>query len=163
LDASRGAAEHPAHHFGVEHGAAAGHAPERVRELVEVGDPVLEQVADAARVVADQLERVGRLDVLAEHEHADLGVRPPDRHGRAEAVVGVRGRHADVDHGGVGAMGADLADEVVGVARLRDDVEAVRLEHARQPLEQQGVIVGDDHPEPGFVLGGSWRSSPAPL
>ena len=151
------AAEHPADDFGVEHGAAAGHTPERAGELVEVGDPVLEQVPDAACVVADQLERVGRLDVLAEQEHADVGVRLPDRHGRAQAVVGVRGRHADVDHGRVGAMRADLADEVVGVARLCDDVEAVRLEHVDQPLEQQGVIVGDDHPEPGLVRFGLHR------
>ena len=147
----RGCAEHPAHHFGIEHGTAGRDAPQRARDLAEVGDPVLEQIADTARVVADQLERVARLDVLAEHEYADLRVRPADRHGRSEPIVGMRGRHPDVGHDHVGLMRADLADEVVGVTGLRDDLEAVRLEHARLPLAQQGVVVGQDDAERALV------------
>ena len=53
---------------------------------------------------------------------------------RAQAVVGVVGRHPHVDDRDVGLVRADLAHQVVGVARLRDDLEARVLEHAaRRP------------------------------
>nr|WP_311736924.1 hypothetical protein [Streptomyces sp. Ag109_G2-6] len=50
-------------HFGVERGAAGRHPVEGVEEVVDAGDPVLEQVADAG-AVGDQLSGVGVLDVL---------------------------------------------------------------------------------------------------
>ena len=43
---------------------------QRVEERPHVADPLLQQVADPGRVLADQLARVGRLHVLREHEHA---------------------------------------------------------------------------------------------
>ena len=48
----------------VECGAALRDAGEGVEELVDVEDPVLEQIAEASR--ADQLDRVLRFDVLRE-------------------------------------------------------------------------------------------------
>jgi len=42
-------------------------------------------------------------------------------------------------------VGVDLADHVLGVSRLRDDVEALGLQHARHALPEQDVIVGDHH------------------
>ncbi len=41
-----------------------------------------------------------------------------------EALVGVGGGHADVDHGGVGLGHADRAQQRGGVARLADHVDA---------------------------------------
>ena len=52
---------------------------------------------------------------------------------RLQALVGVRGRHADVDHDDVGAVRADLAQQVVAVAGLADDLEAGLLEHPAMP------------------------------
>jgi ActR/RegA family two-component response regulator len=48
-----------------------GHPPDRVDEVVHVADAVLQQVADALGVVAQQLRREPRLQVLGEHQHAD--------------------------------------------------------------------------------------------
>ena len=64
---------------------------------------------------------------------------------RLQALVGVLGRHADVDHGDVGAVRADLAQQVVAVAGLADDLEAGILEHARGAgAQQHGVLADDD-------------------
>ena len=92
---------------------------DRVDEALDVGDAVLQQVADAGRVVGQQRLRVVGLDVLGQDQHAQVGVLGAQLDRRAQAVVGVVGRHAHVDDRDVGLVGADLAHEVVGVARLR--------------------------------------------
>ena len=51
-------------HLGIQGGAAAGDAAQRVEELVHPPDPVLQQVADRADTVGEQLGGVGSLDVL---------------------------------------------------------------------------------------------------
>ena len=148
-------AEHPPDHLRIEHGPPVRHAPDRARELLDVGDAVLEQVPDRARVLADQLERVVGLDVLRQHEHADVGMRLADLDRRAQSVVGVGRRHADVDDRDVRAMRADLAEELVGITGLRYHVEALGLEHADHATAQQDVIVGDHQAQrPAVTLGG---------
>ena len=63
--------------LGVQRGAAVGDAAHGVGERVHVGDAVLEQVARALGGLRQQVQRVGLLDVLGEHEHA--GVRAARR------------------------------------------------------------------------------------
>ena len=58
-----------ADHLGVHGGAAGGDPPDGVDELRDVGDPVLEQVPDAAGALREQLPRVQLLDVLADDQH----------------------------------------------------------------------------------------------
>jgi len=41
---------------------------------------------------------------------------------------------------------ADLAQQVLGVAGLCDDLEAGLLEQAHEALAQQDRVVGDDYP-----------------
>ena len=48
------------------------------RKSSDVGDAVLEQVADALGAVGQQVERVALLDVLREHEHAGLRMLAAD-------------------------------------------------------------------------------------
>ena len=45
-----------------------------LEELVDVEDPVLQEVAEAPG--RDEVDRAGGLDVLGQDEYADLGVRP---------------------------------------------------------------------------------------
>jgi hypothetical protein len=52
----------------VHHGAAPGDPFDRVQELVQRGHPVLEQVADRAVAVGEQLGGVGALDVLGQDQ-----------------------------------------------------------------------------------------------
>ena len=55
---------------------------------------------------------------------------------RAQALVGVRRRHAHVDDRDVRLVRADLAQQVLGVAGLAGDLEAGVLEQPHEPLAQ---------------------------
>ena len=60
---------------------------------------------------------------------------------RAQALVGLGRRHADVDDGDVGLVHRDVTEQVLGVSGLRDDLEARLLEQPRDPLAQQHRVV----------------------
>ena len=140
-------------HLGVERRPAGRHARERVHELAHVRDAVLEQVADAAAAVREQLARVLALDVLAEHE--DRGPRhAPSRLDRGpQALVALGRRHADVDDGHVRPVLDDRVDEGRPVADLRHHRCPGVLEQADQALAQQHGVLGDHHPQPGALHG----------
>ena len=89
-------AEQLGHHLGIHDGAASGHGADRVDELVVVEHPVLEQVADRARLVSEQLTRVQLLDVLGQQDHREAGYLPPCRQGGLQPVIGERRRQPDV-------------------------------------------------------------------
>jgi hypothetical protein len=88
--------------LGVEHGAARCDTPHRFDELGNFSDPVLEEVADRARVCGQELTGIALLDELGEDEQWDRWPAPPDLDCRPQALVPVAGRHADVDDGQVG-------------------------------------------------------------
>ena len=77
---------------------------QRVEELVDVRDPVLEQVADRARPVGQQVVGVGDLDVLGEHQHRRAGHRRrASTAARSPSSVCER-RHPHVDDRHVGPV-----------------------------------------------------------
>ena len=135
-------AHHQRHDLGIERRPALGHPAHRVGERVDVGHPVLEQVADAPGVLADEVQRVGLVAKLGEHEDPDLRVACADLDGGAQAVVGVVGRHLHVHDRDVGPVGGHLAPQVVGVAGLGDDLEAGVGQQAAQPLAQEHLVLG---------------------
>ena len=139
------AADEARDHGRVEGRAARRHALDGVDELGDVAHAVLEQVADAGGVVADQLEHVGRLEVLREDEDRDRRMRAPDLGGGHQSIVGVARRHADVDDGDVGHVGAHLEHEVVGVVRAADHLVPGVPQQRRDALAQQRIVVGDHH------------------
>ena len=65
---------------------------------------------------------------------------------RAEPLVRVGRRHADVDDGDVGLVHRDVAEQVVGCAGLRDDVEPRLLEQTRDALPEEHRVVRQDDP-----------------
>ena len=87
----RARSEEPADDLGVERGAAGGDARQGVEEVVDVEHAVLEQVAEAAG--GHEVDRVAGLDVLGEHEDAEVGIGRAQAPRDARAVVG-RGRAA---------------------------------------------------------------------
>ena len=96
------------------------------------------------------------------------GIRAPDLGGRDEPVVGVPGRHPHVHDGHVRLVRAHLQPQVVGVGRAADDLVARVLQQRRDPLAQQGVVVGDHDAQARCVgrrlcsVARSWRNrSPA--
>ena len=107
------AADERGHDLRIERRAAARDAHGRLDELADVEHPVLEQVAEAA--LRHQPDRARGLDVLGEHEHADVGVGVADPARGADAFVGVRRWHPHVDDGEVGLVLADRPAQPVGV------------------------------------------------
>ena len=134
------------HDLRVERAAALGHPAQRVEELGDVGDPVLEQVTDAVRPAGDQLGGVPLFHPLGQHQ--DTGGRPLVTHHqrRPQPLVGERGRHPHVDHDRVRALGADGAQERLGVARGGHDAVAGLGEQPGQALAQQDGILRDHYP-----------------
>jgi hypothetical protein len=113
------ATEHPAHDLGVQRTAAGRDPVHRVHEHGDVTDPLLEQVADAFGVLADERQGVRRFAELRQDE--DTGLRTPATQldGGPEAVVLTAGRHPHVDDRDVGPVGEGTEQQVLGVAGLR--------------------------------------------
>src|SRR5262249_14714374 len=112
----------------------------------QIGNAILQQVADAARIVRQQLEGVAGADELRQDEHAEPRVARPQVTRRAQALVRVRRRHADVHDCDVGVLVRDLAEQLLGVAGLADDVEAGLGEQPGDAFAEQQGIVGDHDP-----------------
>ena len=64
---------------------------------------------------------------------------------RCEPFSAVRGRHPDVDDGQVRKVLADQVQQLRGIARLTDHLEAGPLEQADNPLADQHIVVGHDN------------------
>jgi len=62
--------------------------------------------------------------MLGQHHHGHGRVLPGDVQGCHHPLVGMGRRHTDVDDRDSGPMHGDVAQEIVRVVRLRDDVEA---------------------------------------
>jgi hypothetical protein len=162
------APEHLRDHLGVEHRAALGDPPHRVEEAVDLGDAVLQQVADALAAVGEQVDRVVLLDVLGEDQDPGPRQLGADRLRRPQPVVGVVGRHPDVDDREVGLVGADLAQQLLGVAGLARDLDPRPLQQPRRALAQQHRVLADHYPH-GITArsvvpasAGLWTSSSPP-
>ena len=119
--------------LGVERRAALGDAADGVDELAHVGDAVLEQVADAAAPVGEQLGGVGPLDVLREHEHRQARDPPARLERGAHALVAERRRQADVDDADVRPVLVDGGQEGLAVVDRGHDLEAALGEQAAEP------------------------------
>src|SRR4051794_5729103 len=140
------AAEELGDRLGVHRRAALRHAPDGVDELAHVGDAVLEQVADAAAAIREQLGRERPLDVLRQDEPRQAG-HPRARLQRgADALVGERRRQADVDDAHVGLVAHHGADEPGPVLDRGDDLEAALRQQAGEPVAQQREALGDHDP-----------------
>src|SRR5215207_2291067 len=134
------------HHLGIEGGAAAGHAPERAREVCRVGHTVFEQVAEALRRFGQQLGGDADLDMVGEQHDADVRVAAADLVRCLDALVSLRRRHADVHDGHVGLVLVDRREQLVGARSLRDDIDALAAYERRDALAEQRTVVGDYDP-----------------
>jgi len=98
-------------------------------------------------VSANEIEGVASLEKLRHHEHAGLLQLRADRLCGSQPVVGQGRWHPNVGDDHVGPVRACLAQEVVGVCRGRNDVEAALLEDVDDPLAHQGLILSDHDPK----------------
>jgi len=93
----RRARDEPLGHRLVDHAAPSSDPLERLKENARVGDPVLEQVARSSRVSLRDAQCVTGVEVLREHEHADIREPGTDTLGRHQALICEGRRHPDVD------------------------------------------------------------------
>src|SRR5213593_2858327 len=115
-------------HLRIDGRSTRGNASHGLDEIVHVGDPVLEQVADPIGAALEQPERVRGLDVLRKKEDGDAGMALPDRRRGLKSFGRVRGWHADVGDRDVGRVRVDEIEQLRAVPRAADDLEAGALE-----------------------------------
>jgi len=86
-------------HHRVQHGTARGYHVDRVDQLVQLGDPVLEEIAAPAGTPINQGEGVARVGVLGQHHHRGPRMRRSQRGGESDALIRLRRRHPHIsDH-----------------------------------------------------------------
>ena len=117
----------------------------RVDEVAHVGHAVLEQVADAAGAVGEQLGRVRLLDVLGQDQHREAAPAAAQLERRAHALVAERGREADVDDRDVGPVLLDGGQQRVAVGDRGHDVEAAVAQQPLEAVAQKREVLGDDY------------------
>jgi hypothetical protein len=122
-------------------------ARDRVRQLVDVEDAVLEQVPDPLLIAVEEPERILGLDVLREHEKADVVEARPDLRGGSQALVGERRRKTDVDEDGVGPLALDDVEQLGRGLGLPDELEPRAAEEAPQALADEQRVFGDGEPQ----------------
>src|SRR5215469_1333385 len=90
--------------------------------------------------------RVARLQVLGQDQHPDLGVGVADLLRRDQALVGVGGRHLDVDDRHVGMFPCHKLEKFLRITGLAGDLDTGVFEEAGRALPDQHGVIGDHDP-----------------
>ena len=88
--------------LGVEHGPARRNALTGVDEVADIGNALLQQIADPLTVASQQFGRVALLDVLREHQDRLRGRGHTQRDRGSDPLVGERRGKTNVEHDQIG-------------------------------------------------------------
>ena len=114
-------------------------------QLVDLADPLLEEVTEPGHAVREQVEGVVLLDVLGEDDHAGLGELGPDPLGRVDPLGGERRGHPDVGEHGVRPVRRHGREQRVGIGHRRDQLDLGGLrQEPGHALAHEEVVVGED-------------------
>jgi CheY-like chemotaxis protein len=116
----------------------------RVDELGRAGDALLQHVAHPHAPAGEELYCVSGLEMLGQHEDADVRVLALELDGRLEALGRVGRRHADVDDDDIGPFGLDGGEQPGCIRALGDDNDAFVGEQPGDPGAHEGRVV-DEH------------------
>jgi hypothetical protein len=139
------AVHQPGHDRRVDDAFTFRDAVERVGQHRDVRHPLLQQVSDALGVLLDEPRGVPHLEVLRQHEHADVGMGAADAVGGHQPFVRLRRWHPDVHDRGVGVRGLDVSEQLVGILGLADDLKAGVGEQTRHTVAQERGVVGNHY------------------
>ena len=128
----------------IERRATAGDASERVHELADVADAILEEVPDTTTAIGEEFRRVLPFDVLAQDEHRRPRHLAAGLDRGSEAFVTLRRRHPNVHDGHVRAVGDDRLDERRAVGDLGHDRAPGLLDQPRDALADERRVLGND-------------------
>ena len=110
-------------------------------------------------MLGEQAHRHPRVDVLGEHHDRGPGMPGADLARRAQALVGVGRRHADVDQGDVGRGLVDRPQQLLGRRRLARDGDPGLAQQGGDALADEEVVVGDHDAQAKVLVGG--RADPS--
>ena len=123
-----------------------GDRPDRIDQLIPLGDVILQEVPVAGRALGQQGHGVLRIVVLGE-DH-DTGPRMPLAHllGRVDALT-IEGRgHPDVGDQDLRLQGRGPVDDLVVVrSHAHDPQILVPLNECLDPLADDEIVVGQEH------------------
>ena len=86
--------------------------------------PLLQEKSPAVGARLEQSKHKPRVGVLAENHDAQPRVSFPELGGGLDALVGVRGRHADVRYHDVGAFRLYVGEQFIEVAEDTHNLDA---------------------------------------
>ena len=142
------AGHQPLDHLRVEGRTTAGDLVQGAHQLVDLRDPLLQQVAQAGHAVLQQLEGVLLLDVLREDHDTDGGEVRADPLGRVDALGGERRGHPDVGEHRVRLELGHRLQQRLRVGERLDQVDLVELGHQRRhALAHEVVVVREHNPQ----------------
>ncbi len=132
----------------IDHAAATRDVLDRTHDLRRVRDALLQEVRAPLGPALEERERIGRIDVLGQHDDADAGLGIAQRERGADALVGTGGRHPDIGDDDVGVLALDRLHElVVGAARSAYRQTGLVLEQRDDALANQQIVLGNHHPQ----------------
>src|SRR3954452_12217874 len=111
-------------------------------QVAGMADSLLEQICAPPRAVLEERRRIHRVGVLAQDDHADIGVRRAKLGGEADALIGLRRRHANVGDDDVRPELADGGSKRIEVLVGAEKIDiGQRLERARYPLTREIAVL----------------------
>jgi len=108
-----------------------------------VGHALLQEITKMARLVCKQTLGIPRFEVLAENHNGCLRPAVTNRPGGRQPLVGVGGRHANVDYGHVGTFQGDKPQQRLRIAGLAHHLDARVAEQPSHSGPDQHDVVGD--------------------
>ncbi len=132
---------------------------QRPDDLVHVGDPLLQQVAEPGRPVLEQFVDVELVGVLGQHDDARGRVFGSDLFSRPDPFVRAGRGHADVGEHGVGRLAGDGRHEFLVGGRGADDLDVARLmQEGHCPFPNEVVILREHDPQHARMVHGEQQA-----
>ncbi len=158
------AAPHPhelLHDRRIDHRTAVDHPIDRVNEVVNPRDPVLQDIADTPPR-REEFDRLVNFGVRRKHQDCHLGEVSPNHARRVEAVRRLPGRHSNINDREVGLVVMDDAQQISRIADLSNDLEPRPLQQACHAFAQQDVVISHhDTPFGSYGVHPARRPGPA--
>src|SRR3954453_4074880 len=117
------------------------HPPHRRGELVDIRHAILQQVADTLTRLRQQLHRIPRLHVLAQHQHPHLRIPLTDPLRRTQPLIRMRRRHPDIHDRHIRLGKPPPPHQILRIINLPNHLKPRIHQQPRHTLPQQHRII----------------------
>src|SRR5690606_1748067 len=118
------AAHEASHDRRIDDALALDHALQCVDEDADIGNALLEEVAQSARLIGEQAFRITWLEILAEKHDRGARMLGPNAVCRCDSLISVGRRHPDIDDGRIRLEARYQSQERLAIAGLTDNLDA---------------------------------------